>query len=74
MTMNAFDYSTNYLIGAGGYLCLEAWFYLQWLNLVVTGCKRSHVLLPVDPVPPVLLATLLQQCHSERRELQLELR
>lgn len=65
--VSAVDLSSDQLIGSGGYL--DAWLRLQGLNLLLTGCKLRHILLPVDSVPPVLLTTLLQQSHSDRRGL-----
>lgn len=53
-------------VGSGGYLCLEGLFHLPGLNLLVPSSSLRHIMLLVDSIPPVLLATLFQQRHSDR--------
>lgn len=46
-------------------LLLAALLSLTLLVLLLCGHRFNHFLFLVDPVPPVLLTTLLQQGHSE---------
>lgn len=60
-------FSQQWVCRSGGYL-LEALLHLQELSVLFTRSNLRHILLLIDPVPPVLLAALLQQGHSEGGE------
>lgn len=52
---------------SGGYLLLkDLLLLLQVVKVLFVGSRLRRVLLPVNPAPPVVLAALLQQGHSDR--------
>lgn len=57
--------SQQWVCRSDGYLRLEALLHLPELSLLFICSNLHHILLLIDPVPPVLLATLLQQSHSD---------
>lgn len=63
--MKEFSVWSAGVFSSGGYLRPEALLHLPELSLLVIHSNLHRILLLIDPVPPVLLATLLQQSHSD---------